>query len=131
MKDAVPNWLFPERASAEILAELKAEVGALPNSYLDTLRQGNGGEVSLTVDPFTLCLDPAEAALDYWRSGTYTISGVFVFGGNGGGSLLAFEMNTPGEWPVVSFDPIDPEGSITEVAPDFESLLGLVGERDA
>jgi hypothetical protein len=131
MNNAVPSWLFPEGASAEVLTKLETEVGALPRSYLDTLRLGNGGEAGLTVDPFNLCLEPAEAALDYWRSGTYPLSGVFVFGGNGGGSLLAFEMNIPGEWPIVSFDPIDPQGSIKEIAPDFESLLDLVGGRDA
>ena len=111
--------------------ELQAEVGSLPSSYLEILRMGNGGEARLTAKPFTLCLDAAESALDYWRSGTYPIAGVFVFGGNGGGSLLAFELSTPGKWAIVSFDPIDPQGSIEQIAPDFESLLGLVKERDA
>jgi hypothetical protein len=59
------------------------------------------------------------------------MSGVFVFGGNGGGALLAFEINATGKWPIVSFDPIDPQGSIREIAPDFETLLSLVGEPDA
>jgi hypothetical protein len=98
----------------------------LPASYLSLLALGNGGEVGLSVSPLTLCLDSAEVALEYWRSGIYTISGVFVFGGNGGGELLAFDLRNAGEWPVVAFDPIDPEGSIEVVAPDFDGLLALV-----
>lgn len=90
---------------------------------------GNGGEVDLRVSPFVFCLDPAESAIDYWRSGTYTRDGVFVFGGNGGGDLLAFDLRIPGEWPVVCFDPIDPEGSIEQIASGFEGLLALVKPR--
>ena len=125
------DWLNPEGASQEILSQLQAEVGPLPSSYLDILRVGNGGETGLTVSPLNFCLDTAESALDYWRSGTYTTSGVFVFGGNGGGTLLAFDISSAGRWPVVEFDPIDPQGSIAMVARDFESLLALVGEPDA
>lgn len=87
---------------------------------------GNGGEVGLCVDPLVFCLEPAESALGYWRSGTYTMEGVFVFGGNGGGDLLAFDLRIPGQWPVVCFDPIDPEGSVQRIAPSFEGLLALV-----
>lgn len=131
MKDSVPAWLSPKGASVEVLHELQAEVGPLPLAYLDLLRLGNGGEVGLSVDPLVFCLDSAEAALSYWRSGAYTMNGVFVFGGNGGGELLAFDLRTPGKWPVVSYDPIDPEGSIQQVADDFESFLDLVQEDDA
>jgi hypothetical protein len=50
------------------LANLTARVGPLPGVYLDALRQGNGGEVGLAVDPFKLCLDSAEAALTTGRA---------------------------------------------------------------
>ena len=76
--------------------------------------------------PLNFCLDPAEAALDYWQSGTYTASEVFVFGSNGGGDYLAFDLSVPGKWPVVCFDPIDPQGSLEVVAPDFENFLLMV-----
>ena len=77
-------WLHPEGASYQTLSALRATVDGLPESYLALLTRGNGGETSLVVPPFNFCLDSAEAALDYWRSGTYTLPGVFVFGGNGG-----------------------------------------------
>lgn len=128
MKASVPTWLAPSGASPEILQELGGEVGSLPQEYLDCLRTGNGGEVGLRVSPFTLCLDSAESALDFWRSGTYTKRGVFVFGGDGGGSLLALALGTQGEGPVVCFDPIDPESTTEVVAPSFAALLALCEE---
>lgn len=131
MNHGAERWLFSEGASPKALNELRSAVGPLPQAYIDLLSRGNGGEVELRCNPFVLCLDPAESALDYWRSGKYTMTGVFVFGGNGGGELLAFDLSAPGKWPVVSFDPIDPEGSTKMVAPDFESLLAQVLEHDA
>jgi len=119
------TWLAPSGASPEVLRELEDEVGSLPPEYLGCLRIGNGGEVELCVSPFTLCLDSAESALDFWRSGAYTKKGVFVFGGDGGGTLLALTLDTPGEWSVVSFDAIDPEGSTELVAPSFSALRAL------
>ncbi|OOG61878.1 hypothetical protein B0E46_14405 [Rhodanobacter sp. B04] len=101
-------------------------IPALPGNYIDLLARGNGGEVELAISPYNFCLDSAEAALDYWASGTYTMKNVFVFGGNGSGSLLAFDMRAPEPWPVISFDPIDPEGSIENIATDFSSFLSLV-----
>lgn len=126
MKGPSSSWLVAGGASQEVLRELQAEIGPLPPSYLALLAIGNGGEVGLSVSPLVLCVDSAQVALDYWRSGTYTMSGVFVFGGNGGGCLLAFDLRQAGEWPVVAFDPIDPEGSIEAVAPDFDGLLALI-----
>ena len=126
MRDPAFGWLSHEGASPELLGELSSNVGPLPAPYLELLRRGNGGEVRLKVSPLNFCLDSAESALDYWQSGAYTATSVFVFGGNGGGSLLAFDLSAPGKWPVVCFDPIDPEGSLEVVAPDFESFLALV-----
>jgi hypothetical protein len=105
---------------------LRAEIKSLPIAYLELLRLSNGGEVALKVSPFNLCLDTAEAALDFWKSGTSTLEGVFVFGGNGGGELLAFDMRKPGNPPIISFDPIDPEGSIEHVASSLEDLMSLI-----
>lgn len=117
-------WLADEGAPAKVLRELESAVGLLPTSYLALLAEGNGGEVGLRVSPFVLCLDSAEVALEYWNSHAYTAEGVFVFGGNGGGSLLAFDLRVPGR-PVVEFDPIDPLGSMVKVADNLEALLEL------
>lgn len=126
VKASTLGWLSPEGAPKAVLQELSSKVGPLPDSYLRLLAQGNGGEVGLTVMPLNFCLDSAESALDYWQSGKYTASGVFVFGSDGGGSYLAFDLSNPEKWPVVCFDPIDPEGSMEVVAPGFESFLALV-----
>lgn len=113
MSSSKPFWLLPQGASEEVLKELQSAVVGLPASYLDLLRLGNGGEVGLSVNPYTFCLDSAEDALAYWKSGTYTTQEAFVFGGNGGGELLAFDMRQASDFPVVCFDPIDPEAALS------------------
>jgi hypothetical protein len=123
-------WLSPEGASEGVLRELRAAVRGLPSGYLDLLRLGNGGEVGLTVWPFNLCLDSAEVALDYWNSGTYPVNGVFIFGGDGGGSALAFEMRGSTPYPVISFQLIGPEGTVEQVAPGWEAFLTLIDGED-
>jgi hypothetical protein len=114
-----------------VLKEMQSTVVGLPSSYLDLLRLGNGGEVGLFVNHYTLCLDSAEDALAYWKSGTYTIQEAFVFSGDGGGELLAFDMRQPGICSVVCFDPIDPEGSVEHIAPSFEQFIAMVDGQNA
>lgn len=128
MKARAKTWLSQSGASPEILRELEEKVGSLPPEYLACLRVGNGGEVGLRVSPLNLCLDSAESALGFWRSGACTKQGVFVFGGDGGGSLLAFTLGAQGEWPVICFDPIDPDSSTEVIAPSFDALLALCEE---
>ena len=128
MSKSKPSWLFPQGATEEVLKELQSSVVGLPASYLDLLRLGNGGEVGLSVSPYSLCLDSAEDALAYWKSGTYTIQEAFVFGGGGGGGgeLLALDMRQSSSYSVICFDPIDPEGSIEQIAPSFEQFIAMV-----
>ncbi|MBD8872231.1 SMI1/KNR4 family protein [Rhodanobacter sp. DHB23] len=122
------SWLNNAEASSDALDALLLAVPALPQNYINLLARGNGGEVELAISPYNFCLDSAEAALNYWGSGTCTMQNVFVFGGNGGGALLALDMRAPEPWPVISFDPIDPEGSIENVATNFSSFLSLVAQ---
>jgi len=131
MRPSKPSWLLSQGASEKVLKELQSSVVGLPASYLDLLRLGNGGEVGLSVNPYTLCLDTAEDALSYWKSGTYTIRDAFVFGGDGGGEILAFDMRQSGICSVVCFDPIDPEGSIEQVAPNFDQFIAMVEGENA
>jgi hypothetical protein len=123
-----PRWLVATGASPSSIERLQQEVSGLPASYLKCLSIGNGGEVGLSVSPYNFCLDSAESALDYWLSGKYTKQGVFIFGGNGGGELLAFELGLMGQCPVVCFDPISPDDSTELVAASFEELLKLCEE---
>ncbi|NOV29568.1 SMI1/KNR4 family protein [Methylomonas sp. ZR1] len=131
MNSSKPSWLFPKGASEEVLKELQSTIVGLPASYLDLLRLGNGGEVGLPINPYRLCLDSAEDALAYWESGTYTIQEAFVFGSNGCGELLAFDMRQSGTCSVVCFDPIDPDGSIEQIAPRFEHFIALIEGENA
>lgn len=130
MGDLVASWLDAAGAPPQVLAALDRALPGLPRIYLDLLAKGNGGEVALARFPYNFCLDTAEAALDYWESGAYTMDGVFVFGGDGGGELLALDMRAPKPWPVICFDPIDPEQSQETVACDFGALLDLVVHGD-
>jgi hypothetical protein len=123
--NAVPHWLSAAGASPEVLNRLQREVVGLPESYLDLLRIGNGGEVGLCVNPYNLCLDSAEDALDYWSSGTYTKQDVFVIGGNGGGELIAFDLKSAVERRVICFDPISPDDSTEVIAENFDELMEL------
>lgn len=119
------SWLYPQGTSEEVLSELQSVVTGLPASYIDLLRLGNGGEVGLSVNPYNLCLDPAEEVIACWKNGMNTIQQWFVFGGNGGGELFAFDMQQSGNIPVISFDPIDPEGSVVQIAPSFDQFLAM------
>jgi hypothetical protein len=130
LSGVVASWLVEVGASPAAIRELQLAVPELPVSYLELLSIGNGGEAHLQVSPGLLCLDSAEQALSYWHSGTYPMSGIFVFGGNGGGELIAFDFREPGKSPVVRFDPIDPEGSLSQIASGFEELIALVGGSD-
>lgn len=131
MNHRTHTWLSPNGAPPDVIERLRSEVAGLPAAYLDLLSAGNGGEVGLKGGPLNLCLDSAESALSYWKSGTYTMKGVFVFGGNGGGELLAFDMRKPNSTAIIAFDPIDPEGSVEVVADNFNGLMALVEENDA
>jgi len=121
------SWLVSKGAAESTLQTLQAQYSRLPSDYLDLLRKGNGGEVGLRSSPFNLCLDSAEDALAY-RATNFSPVGFFVFGGNGGGALLAFDLRSPDRSPVVSYDPIDPEGSMKVVAADFDGLMASVEE---
>jgi hypothetical protein len=119
-------WLVESAASPAAINALRDAVPLLPSTYLDLLSQGNGGEANLWVEPLLLILDAAEQALAYWDSKACPIEGIFVFGGNGGLALIAFDMRGTEPWPVISFDPIDPSGSLVTLADDFPSFLRLV-----
>jgi SMI1 / KNR4 family (SUKH-1) len=120
----------PRGASALSLKKLQESVVGLPLQYIDFLSQHNGGEAPLMVQPLTLCLDTAEFALSCWQSNTYSkdLPCFFVFASNGAGTLIAFDLSSKHQPPVVSFDPIDPTGSNEIVALNLIDLLNQIGE---
>jgi hypothetical protein len=51
----------------------------------------------------------------------------FVFGGNGGGEYLAFDMRDGAPWPVVTIDMVVGPASAEIVAPSFDAFIPLIG----
>ena len=66
----------------------------LPDSYLNLLRQTNGGEGSLEMQPWNLCLWPVEEVLA--DNAMYEVQEdlpeYFAFGSSGGGDMFAFKI---------------------------------------
>jgi len=60
-----------------------------------------------------------------------TIQESFVFGGDGCGELLAFDLWQSGICSVVCFSPIAPEGCIKQIAPSFEQSIAMVDVQNA
>jgi hypothetical protein len=130
MISADREWHKCDGASSDTLAALRRSAGReLPDQYIALLRFSNGGEGPLPMSPYNLCLDSAESAAAYRMSDAHSQlhPGFFVFGGNGGGTLLAIDVRGSAPWPVVCFDGIDLEGSLELVAHDFTSFVPLIG----
>jgi hypothetical protein len=126
------TWFKCPGASPEALDALRAGAGVeLPKEYLDLLAFSNGGEGPMSVSPYNFCLDSAEDALKYKFEKTYEefFPGFFVFGSNGGGEYIAFDVRSRRPWPVVAIDMtnIDLSESVEFIADNFGSFLRLVG----
>jgi hypothetical protein len=126
------TWHKESGASREALDELRRSASAeLPQEYFDLLAFSNGGEGPLSVSPYNFCLDSAEEAVKYKLQKTYEqfFPGFFVFGSDGGGDYIAFDLRGPKPWPVVAIDMtnIDLKESVKPIAKDFASFLSFVG----
>ncbi|MDR6496741.1 hypothetical protein J2797_006668 [Paraburkholderia terricola] len=69
------------------------------------------------------CLDRAEDAGNPKQIDLYP--GQFVFGGNGGLELFAFDLTGNPPWRVLAFDGVDPDGSVRIVAEIVRAVLEL------
>jgi hypothetical protein len=128
-------WVGAPPASESALQELaEAVTFKLPEAYVELLRASNGGDGFLPVQPYCLCLWPAE---EVRRSHDgYEVSrdapGLFAFATSGGGELLAFDLREGPPHPIVAIPCI---GMALEhalpVAPDFDALIGLLGREPA
>jgi hypothetical protein len=125
------DWHGTAGASPQALEELRAAAPEeLPESYLQLLSSSDGGEGPLPVIPFNLCLDPAREVIDRIRngnSGQPEFDGFLIFGGNGGGEYLAFDLRQRAPWPVVAVDMIAGRDSAEIVATDFDKFIDLIG----
>ncbi|MFK0035418.1 SMI1/KNR4 family protein [Pseudomonas monteilii] len=127
------EWYQVPGASRAALASLSAIAPReLPDEYYQLLSHSNGGEGPLPVEPKYFVLYPAEEAANPEQLSLYQQMAprMFVIGGNGGGEIFAFDLrNDSAPWPVVCFDPIDPEGSVLLIAESFKAFVALVGRE--
>ncbi|MBD8494915.1 SMI1/KNR4 family protein [Pseudomonas syringae] len=127
------QWYGVCGASQVALAALReAAPQGLPEEYFQLLAFSNGGEGPLHVRPLILVLDSAQCAADPERIAFYaqTLPGLFVFGSNGVGDFIAFDLRGASPpWPVVWFDAVEPEDSIQLIAADFVQFMAWVGKE--
>lgn len=124
------DWFAAPAAKGEVLEQLRQVTPIeLPKSYFSLLAFSDGGEGPLPASPYTLCLDPAEEVIEAIRSGRTGSDGFLVFGGNGGGECLAFDIRGRMPWPVVVIDMVAESETVETVAPDFDSFSEMIGRE--
>ncbi|SJM27818.1 SMI1/KNR4 family protein [Mesorhizobium delmotii] len=127
------EWFGVPGASAEALAELKqVSPVELPDAYYRLLTFTNGGEGPLPVNPYNLCLDTAAEVMEGIRTRNYGrdhLVGFVIFGGNGGGEFLAFDIRKNSPWRVVMIDMIAGPETAEQVVPDFDAFIELIGRE--
>ena len=118
-------------ASAQTIRALRDAAPAdLPEGYVKLLSTSNGGEGPLLINPFNLCLDPAEeviARLTGTNYGQRAFDGFLIFGGNGGGEFVAFDTRQGAPWPVVTIDMVAGQETAELVASNFDKFIDLIG----
>jgi hypothetical protein len=105
----------------------------LPAEYLAFLAFSDGGEGPLGVDPGCVIIDSAGDAASQKENKAFEefFPGFFMFGGNGAGELLAFDVRGSMPWPVVMIDMtnINLEESVVKIADNFSCLLEHIGRE--
>jgi hypothetical protein len=129
------EWHKVQGASPAAIEQLKvAAPCSLPESYLSLLSLSNGGEGPLPVQPWWLCLYPAEEVVQIEQAGTFRefFSKLFVIGGNGGGEAVALDLRGVQPYPLVTFDMINTvlQESVLIIAPSFDAALYLLGRDE-
>ena len=128
-----PVWRAGVPAAPAIIAALRSQYPGIPEAYLAQVRDGDGAEGDLAVEPGWIALWPA-ADVARHNAGyevNKRLAGFLGFGSNGGGELLAFDTRTdPWRVCMIPFIPMD-EGEALEIAPDFETLAQHFGRISA
>ena len=126
------TWYGNAPAESGALDRLRNIAGiSLPQNYLAFLAWSNGGEGPLGIEPGYIVIDSAEDAATQKEQKLFEefFSGFFMFGGNGGGELLAFDLRADEPWPIVMIDMtnIDLKESVVRIADNFHDLLKHIG----
>lgn len=127
------DWFAVPAAPQELLDKLKQVAPVeLPASYYQLLAFSDGGEGPLPVNPFNLCLDASNQVTEAIRTKNYgqpDLADFVVFGGSGGGEILAFDLRGVAPWPIVTIDMVVGAASAEQVAPDFDAFMELIGRE--
>jgi hypothetical protein len=125
-----PAWSSESGATAEEVSELRRQFTLeFPESFFALLRHSNGGEGELALWPGWFVLDPVHE-IARQNGGSFEsgeMAGLFVFGGNSGLELIAFDTRNGAPWPVVAFDPIAGLSSVERIAATLDVFLAAVG----
>jgi hypothetical protein len=120
----------PPASPHEIAALLHESALPLPAEYIAFLRESNGGEGNLDVEPGWCQLWPAAEVIAH--NASYDVQaelpGFLAFGSSGAGQLLAFDGRGQRPFPVVAvpYVALGPEEA-SPVAADFTSFVRLLG----
>jgi hypothetical protein len=124
-------WRGCMPASESSLQDLRKRAPAgLPDAYFMLLRFSNGGEGDLGIEPGWFCPWPADEVLKRNRDNEIAdnMPGLFGFGSNGAGELIAFDLRHGPPWPVVMAPFIGMEpATVIRIAADFDEFLSRVG----
>ena len=125
-------WRKAPPAEVDSIAVLLAASPVeLPDSYLNFLKFSNGGEGELGIQPGWFLAWPAEEVEEHNLG--YQVSdqlpGLWAFGSNGGGELLAFDCRHGEPWPIlmIPFIPMCIKEAV-EVASTFDEFLGQIAK---
>lgn len=131
IQDASAAWDRQPPATESIVAKLASESGYnLPEDYLTFLRQTNGGEGELGVQPGWFQIWNAEEVIEFgveYEVPKYA-PGFFAIGSNGGGEILAFDTRNGTPWTIVALPCIglEPDAAMT-VASSFNEFVAQMG----
>jgi len=125
-------WRKNSGASPEQIEALRqASPVKLPAKYYDFLAFSDGGEGPLSRQPLNFVLDPAAVALENFSRGLSHefFPSFLMFGSNGAGEYLAFDVRDSGRMPIVSIDMTNTDlgESVWQVAASFDEFVELVG----
>jgi len=109
-----------------LMGETKVQ---LPSEYLDLLRYSNGGQGDLALPPLLFCPYEVDYVIELLREKPFDElhEQFFIFGGNGGLELIAFDLRKVPPYPIVMIDPVGGEDTAIEIAPDMASFIEAIG----
>lgn len=132
LRDPTAVWKRKPPAENTVIQKLiAASKKRLPDDYITLLHYSNGGEGDMGIEPGWFQIWPAEKVIELNQIYKIeeTLPGLFGFGSNGGGELLAFDMRGGEPWEVVMipFIPMRQKEAIL-IADSFQKFVQSIGK---